>query len=188
MTNPAQTPEQTPSRPGASSRGHLAVVDPAGGDPGSPTPSERHDVYITALRRGRLPHGQVTRWAKAWGLVPSTVSEELAAARAALDASREAPAAKVLAHELVIQAAELADNVRRLAAQAIKAAGEGGETGLRKAKGYEAGAKILATAATLKLKAAGELRQLHGLKPAEGSTSYSAPPPALTDAVLRGGS
>jgi len=188
MTNPVQTPEPAPSRPDASSRGHLAVVDPTGGDPGSPTPSERQDVYIAALRRGRLPHGQATRWARAWGLVPSTVSEELAAARAALDASREAPAAKVLAHELVIQAAELADNVRRLAPQAIKAAGEGGEAGLRKAKGYETGAKILASAASLKLKAAGELRQLHGLRPAEGSGSYTAPHPTLTDALLRGGS
>lgn len=184
MTNPVQTPEPAPSRPNASSRGHLAVVDPVGGEPGSPTPSERQEVYIAALRRGRLPHGQVTRWARAWGLVPSTVSEELAAARAALDASREAPAAKVLAHELVTQAAELADNVRRLAAQAIKSANEGGEAGLRKAKGYETGAKILASAASLKLKAAGELRQLHGLRPTEG---YSPPVPfvGLTDEALR---
>ncbi len=187
MTNPVQTPEPSPSRASASSRGHLAVVDPAGGDPGSPTPSERQEVYIAALRRGNLPRGQVTRWARAWGLVPSTVSEELATARAALDASREAPAAKVLAHELVIQAAELADNVRRLAAQAIKSANEGGEVGVRKAKGYETGAKILATAATLKLKVAGELRQLHGLKPPDGSVPPAAPPPALTDAALRGG-
>ena len=162
------------------------MVDPAGGDPGSPTPSERQEVYIAALRRGNLPRGQVTRWAKAWGLVPSTVSEELAAVRTALDASREAPAAKVLAHELVIQAAELADNVRRLAAQAIKSANEGGEVGLRKAKGYETGAKILATAATLKLKVAGELRQLHGLKPPEGASDYSGPHEPLTDAALRG--
>ena len=185
---PSALTQDVPKAILGASRGHLAVVDPAGGDPGSPTPSERQELYIAALRRGRLPHGQVTRWAKAWGLVPSTVSEELAAARAALDASREAPAAKVLAHELVIQAAELADHVRRLAVQAIKAAGEGGEAGLRKAKGYETGAKILASAAGLKLKAAGELRQLHGLKPSEGSGSYTAPHPTLTDALLRGGS
>lgn len=69
---------------------------------------------LSALRRGRLPHGQVARWARAWGLAPSTVSEELAAVRAALEASREAPAARVLAHELTLQAAELADQVRRL--------------------------------------------------------------------------
>jgi hypothetical protein len=114
MTNHEQTPQQHP--PGR--RAHLAVVDEQGGKVGSPAPSERQEVYIAALRRGRLPHGQVMRWAKAWELAPSTVSEELAAARAALDASREAPAAKILAHEL-------ADNVRRLAAQAIKAATEG---------------------------------------------------------------
>jgi hypothetical protein len=115
------------------------------------------------------------------------VSEELAAARAALDASREAPAAKVLAHELVIQAAELADQVRRLAAQAVKAASEGGEGGLRKAKGLEVGAKMLASAASLKLKTAGELRQLHGLRPSDGAGGYPAAP-TLTDALLRGGS
>ncbi len=175
---PLHAPEPT--------RTHLAVVDSSAGSSGSPTPSERQEVMISMLRRGRLPHGQVTRWAKAWGLVPSTVSEELAAARAALDTSREAPAAKVLAHELVIQATELADQVRRLAGQAVKAASEGGDAGLRRAKGLEVGAKILATAAGLKLKAAGELRQLHGLKPQDGPAEYSPPSPVLTDALLRG--
>lgn len=181
MTNPNKTPLHAPEPP----RTHLAVVDSSAGSSGSPTPSERQEVMISMLRRGRLPHGQVTRWAKAWGLVPSTVSEELAAARATLDASREAPAAKVLAHELVIQAAELADQVCRLAGQAVKAASEGGDTGLRRAKGLEVGAKILATAAGLKLKAAGELRQLHGLKPSDGPTGYPNPGP-LTDEALSG--
>ena len=181
MTNHEQTPQQPP--PGR--RAHLAVVDEQGGKVGSPAPSERQEVYIAALRRGRLPHGQVMRWAKAWELAPSTVSEELAAARAALDASREAPAAKILAHELTLQAAELADNVRRLAAQAIKAATEGGEGGLRKAKGLEVGAKMLASAASLKLKTAAELRQLHGLKPPESALPAPAHP-ILTLEALRG--
>ena len=180
MTNHEQKLQQPP--PGR--RAHLAVVDEQGGKVGSPAPSERQEVYIAALRRGRLPHGQVMRWAKAWELAPSTVSEELAAARAVLDASREAPAAKILAHELTLQAAELADNVRRLAAQAIKAATEGGE-GLRKAKGLEVGAKMLASAASLKLKTAAELRQLHGLKPAEGALPAPAHP-VLTLEALRG--
>jgi hypothetical protein len=179
MTNHEQTPQQHP--PGR--RAHLAVVDEQGGKVGSPAPSERQEVYIAALRRGRLPHGQVMRWAKAWELAPSTVSEELAAARAALDASREAPAAKILAHELTLQAAELADNVRRLAAQAIKAATEGGEGGLR--KGLEVGAKMLASAASLKLKTAAELRQLHGLKPPESALPAPAHP-VLTLEALRG--
>jgi hypothetical protein len=181
MTNHEQKLQQPP--PGR--RAHLAVVDEQGGKVGSPAPSERQEVYIAALRRGRLPHGQVMRWAKAWELAPSTVSEELAAARAVLDASREAPAAKILAHELTLQAAELADNVRRLAAQAIKAATEGGEGGLRKAKGLEVGAKMLASAASLKLKTAAELRQLHGLKPAEGALPAPAHP-LLTLEALRG--
>lgn len=167
-------------------RPHLAVVDASAGSSGSPTPSERHDVMLSALRRGRLPHGQVARWARSWGLAPSTVSEELAAARAALDASREAPAARVLAHELTLQAAELADQVRRLAGQAVKAATEGGDAGLRKAKGLEVGAKILASAASLKLKSAAELRQLHGLRPPEG-TAGGLSHPGLTDDMLRGG-
>jgi len=167
-----------------SPRPALAVVDASSGSPGSPTPSERQGLMLAALRRGALPRGQVVAWARAWGLAPSTVSEELAAARVALDTSREAPAAKVLAHELVIQAAELADQVRRLAAQAVKAASEGGEGGLRKAKGLEVGAKMLASAASLKLKVAGELRQLHGLRPSEGSAGYAPAPMALTDALL----
>jgi hypothetical protein len=135
MTNHEQTPQQHP--PGR--RAHLVVVDEQGGKVGSPAPSERQEVYIAALRRGRLPHGQVMRWAKAWELAPSTVSEELAVARAALDASREAPAAKILAHELTLQAAELADNVRRLAAQAIKAATEGGEGGCARRRDSRSG-------------------------------------------------
>jgi hypothetical protein len=179
------THEQTLQQPPPGRRAHLAVVDEQGGKVGSPAPSERQEVYIATLRRGRLPHGQVMRWAKAWELAPSTVSEELATARAVLDASREAPAAKILAHELTLQAAELADNVRRLAAQAIKAATEGGEGGLRKAKGLEVGAKMLASAASLKLKTAAELRQLHGLKPAEGALPAPAHP-ILTLEALRG--
>jgi len=114
------------------------MVDEQGGKVGSPAPSERQEVYIATLRRGRLPHGQVMRWVKAWELAPSTVSEELAAARAALDASREAPAAK-----------------------------------------------ILASAASLKLKTAAELRQLHGLKPPESALPAPAHP-ILTLEALRG--
>jgi hypothetical protein len=75
--------------------------------------------------------------------------------------------------------------VRRLAAQAIKAATEGGEGGLRKAKGIEVGAKMLASAASLKLKVAAELRQLHGLKPPECALPAPAPP-VLTAEALRG--
>ena len=182
---PHKTPPPPPRLVSDPSPPHLAVVDASAGSSGSPTPSERQEVYLATLRRGRLPHGQVARWARAWGLAPSTVSEELAAARAALEASREAPAARVLAHELTLQAAELADQVRRIAGQAVKAATEGGEGGLRKAKGLEVGAKVLASAASLKLKAAAELRQLHGLRPPEGAAGGQGAPFVLTDAMLR---
>lgn len=110
-------------------------ADPAGGDPGSPTPSERQGLYITSLRRRRLPHDRVTRQVKARGLISLTVSEELTAVRVTLDASQDAPAAGGLARELVIQTAELADSVRWFAVQPIKTTGEGDETGLRKARG-----------------------------------------------------
>lgn len=182
----ANTDPNEPTTPpqARATRPHLALVDPASGKAGSPTPSERQAVYLATLRKGKLPRGWVVARSREWGLSTPTISEELAAARAELEASRQAPAAKATAHELVIQAAELADGVKRLAAQAIKAASEG-EGGLSRAKGLEVGAKILATAAGLKLKAAAELRQLHGLKPEPGGYGQGAPPlAALRDRDL----
>jgi hypothetical protein len=60
-----------------------------------------------------------------------------------------------------------------------------GRGGLRKAKGLEVGAKMLASAASLKLKTAAELRQLRGLKPPEGALPAPAHP-ILTLEALRG--
>lgn len=179
-SNEQTTPPEAPAR-----RPHLALVDPASGKAGSPTPSERQALYLAALRKGKLPRGQVAAWAKAWGLSTPTISEELAAARADLEASRQAPAAKAQAHELITQAAELADNVKRLAAQALKVAAEG-DAGLQKAKGLEVGAKLLASAAGLKLKAAAELRQLHGLKPEAGGYGQAPGYQPITAAALHG--
>jgi hypothetical protein len=113
------------------------------------------------------------------------LSEELQAARTALASSRQAPAAKVQAHELIVQAAELADTIKRLAAPLKPDPGEAPEATVARAKGLEVRCKLLGLSAGLK--AAAELRQLHGLKPADGAGGYGAgypPPPPLTGESL----
>ena len=174
--------------PGRGRREHLALVDATSGKAGSPTPTERQAVYLATLRRGPLPRGWVVSKAKEWGLSTPTLSEELQAARAALASSRQAPAAKVQAHEMIVQAAELADTIKRLAAAPLKPdPGEAPEATIARAKGLEVRCKLLGLSAGLKLKAAAELRQLHGLKPADGAGGYGAgypPPPPLTSESL----
>lgn len=167
-------------------RGHLALVDAASGKAGSPTPSERQAVYLATLRRGPLPRGWVVSKAKEWGLSTPTLSEEIKVARAELEQSRQAPAAKAQAHELIVQAAELADTVKRLAAAPLKPdPGEAPEATVARAKGLEVRCKLLGLSAGLKLKAAAELRQLHGLKPADGAGAYGGGdlPPLTRDAL-----
>ena len=176
--------------PGRGRREHLALVDATSGKAGSPTPSERQAIYLATLRRGPLPRGWVVSKAKEWGLSTPTLSEEIKVARAELEQSRQAPAAKAQAHELIVQAAELADTIKRLAAAPLKPdPGEAPEATVARAKGLEVRCKLLGLSPGLKLKAAAELRQLHGLKPADGAGGYGGGYPPQTDigAALTGG-
>lgn len=174
---PDDHPTEPPRRPApgtvdqeheAGRRGHLALVDKESGKAGSPTPSERMEVYLAMLRRGKLPHGWAAARAKEWGLNRATVSEEIARARATLEASRAAPIAKGIAHELIMDAVELKEAARQLLSAPLAAKGDDAEMVTAKAKALEARVKALTAVAGLGLKCAAELRQLHGLKPAEG--------------------
>lgn len=154
-----------PHEPGR--RGHLAIVDAGSGRAGSPTPSERMEVYLAMLRRGALPRGWPAARAKEWGLSKATVNEEIARARATLEASRAAPVAKGIAHELIVGAIELNTAARELLAAPLAAKGDDPEMVTAKAKALAERVKALTMVAGVNLKCAAELRQLHGLKPPE---------------------
>lgn len=187
MTDPS--PPKPPPAAAASTpdrRAHLAVVDPAAGAAGTPTPSERQGYLIAQLRKGEPARGWVVALAKRWGLSHSALSEEIAAARALLEQSRSPEAAAVLAHELIVQAVELGEKVQKLAsAPPSNPTTEAALT--RRLKG-------LSVAATLKLKAAATLRQVHSLGESGGRFGggkfarfgHLPPPPPLTNAALRG--
>lgn len=174
-----------PREPGR--RGHLAIVDASSGRAGSPTPSERMEVYLAMLRRGKLPHGWSAARAKEWGLSKATVNEEIARARATLEASRAAPVAKGLAHELIVDAIELKEAARELLAAPLAAKGDDADMVIAKAKALAERVKALTSVASLSLKCAAELRQLHGLKPADSSQAHGwGQPPPLTAEAVRG--
>lgn len=152
-SKPSPAPVAAVSAPAA--RSHLAVVDPAAGAAGTPTPSERQGYLIAQLRKGEPPRGWVVALAKRWGLSHSALSEEIAAARALLEQSRSPEAAAVLAHELIVQAVELGEKVQKLSA--APPSNPATEAALvRRARG-------LAEVAKIKPKAAATLRQIHNL-------------------------
>ena len=128
------------------------MVDSASGAVGTPTPSERMAHYIALLRKGDPPHGWPARQAEVWGIHSSLIRTELEEARQQLAASRTPDAAQVLAHELIVQSVEEAEEIRA-DADACEDATERG--------------RLRAEAAKLKLKAAAELRQLYR-KPSAG--------------------
>lgn len=138
---------------------HLAVVDPAAGRAGTPTPSERMAHYIALLRKGEPPHGWPTRQAEAWGITSQVVRDELEEARQQLAASRTPDAAQVLAHELIVQSVETADDIEAKAAEVDNPVEQG---------------RLMAEAAKIKLKAAAELRQLYR-KPSAGMVLVQPP-------------
>jgi hypothetical protein len=127
-------------------------VPPAGGSgpPAAPDAAARQRIYLAALRRGggELPWGWLADRARAWNLSPSTVSEELVAAREALAAARTPAATRKRAHDLVVEAAEIGEQLHRAALTA-----PAGQLGA-----LERRARVLATAAGMKRRAAAELR------------------------------
>lgn len=125
---------------------------PAGGSgpPATPDAAARQRSYLAALRRGagELPWGWLADRARAWNLSPSTVSEELVAAREALAAVRTPAATRKRAHDLAVEAAEISEQLHRAALTVPL-----GQLGA-----LERRARVLLTAAGMKLRAAAELR------------------------------
>lgn len=141
---------------------HEGVLAPENGAAGSPTPTERQAVYLAELRRGGPPPGWGAARAREWGLNPATVARELTAARAVLDESRSPDAVQVLAHELTVQAGELADEIEELAHRPVEADRDT-PAEIIEARGRAMGeqAKALGLAASLKLKTAATLLAVH---------------------------
>lgn len=168
-----------------SRRAHLAVVDPQAGKVGSPTPSERRQVYAKLLREGGPPAGWPTRQAKLWGVHHSLVTSELAEARAEHEASYGPDVAMREARDLIRTAAEISDHMHKLAGASIVGKDDSSDMVVAKAKALEARVKALAAVANIKLKASGELRQLY--RPASGQPGQASPPPHDVGAALKQG-
>lgn len=172
------------SRKPAASRSHLATLDEASGGAGTPTPSEREALCLAQLRKGEPPPGWISARAAEWGISHQQVSQQLAAARELLAASRTPTAAQMLAHELVVQAIELADEASELARAPLppRQPGDGGEVIEALARARESQVKALERTATLKLKCSAGLLAIH--RPKGPPTLVMSPTP-LTDGALR---
>lgn len=174
------------ARKPAASRSHLATLDGASGGAGTPTPSEREALCLAQLRKGEPPPGWISARAAEWGISHQQVSQQLAAAREILSASRTPTAAQVLAHELVVQAIELADQATHLALTPLERRDDDGADAIEAlAKAREAQVKALERTATLKLRCSAGLLAIHRPK---GPTTVLLPggqAPPLTDGALR---
>jgi hypothetical protein len=145
---------------------HLALVDATTGAR-KPPPSERRAVYPALLRKGEPPRGWVAAMSRAWGLTHNTVGAELATARNELAASRTPEAAAALAHDLIVQASELADQLEAMA-RAPAPTRDAAVIGAWAAT-LTARTRVLVAAVNLKLRCTAQLRALYGLgKPAQG--------------------
>lgn len=135
------------SKPNGHDRGEgRAVLVHKGGKAGAPTPSERRVLYIQQIRKGGPPPGWMARQARAWGLQKNQVAAEVGAAREALEATRTPDAAHRLAHELLQQTIEAAEEIDKDAAEIDDP---------------EKRAKARALGATLKLRASAGLASLY---------------------------
>ena len=90
-----------------------ALVQHKGGKAGAPTPSERRELYLAELRKGGPAPGWMARQARAWGLLKSQVTMEMAAARTAFEADHTPDVAHRQAKEQVRQAIEATDAAER---------------------------------------------------------------------------
>lgn len=154
------------------SPGCQAVLDSSAGKAGSPTRSERRLLLIAELRQGGPRPGWQAKMGRKWGIKRAQVGQELAEARAELEASRTPEAAIVQAHELIVQSIETAQQIDRDAEEIEDPVDR---------------ARTRATAAGVKLKAAAELRQLYrkggGLADALAAVAAGG---ALTSGALKG--
>lgn len=144
------------------------VSELVAGRPGSPTPSERREIYLTELRRGGPPPRWLAQRARMWGIDDTLVGRELAAARVELDASRKPEACAVMAHELTLQAAELGAEAERIAREPVERDTDAplpvaDRVSLMEARAKTQASRVraLTTTAQLKLKTAASYLAIH---------------------------
>jgi hypothetical protein len=149
-----------------------ALVQHKGGKAGAPTPSERRELYLAELRKGGPAPGWMARQARAWGLIKSQVTMEMAAARAVFDADHTPETAHRQAKEQVRQAIEATDAAEQVARE-IDNPAKRADALLKVAR---ARAQNAAALAALYRKGGGLAQELAG--------AVSA---SLSDALLNGG-